>query len=62
MAYFTYKNFLLRNYFITASEQLKQLEDAGFSSVKAYNLNTGKVVRDPTSMLDYYIYFLARAM
>lgn len=61
MAYFRYKDFLLRNYFVTPSEQLKQLQDAGFSSTKAYYLNSGKVVSDPTNMLDYYVYFLTKA-
>jgi hypothetical protein len=61
MAYFRYKDFLVRDYFSTPSEQLKQLQDAGFSDIKAYGLNSGKVVSDPTNMLDYYVYFLAKA-
>ena len=61
MAYFRYKDFLVRDYFSTPIEQLKQLRDAGFSDIKAYGLNSGKVVSDPTNMLDYYVYFLAKA-
>lgn len=61
MAYFRYKDFLVRDYFSTPSEQLKQLKDAGFSDTKAYGLNSGKVVRDPINMLDYYVYFLTKA-
>jgi len=61
MAYFRYKDFLVRDYFSTPSEQLKQLQDAGFSDIKAYSLNSGKEVLDPTNMLDYYIYFLTKA-
>jgi hypothetical protein len=61
MAYFRHKDFLIRNYFVTPSEQLKQLQDAGFSNTKAYRLQSGKVVKDPTNMLDYYIYFLTKA-
>lgn len=61
MVYFTYKDFLLRNYFITPSGQLKQLQDAGFSETKAYELNSGKIINDPTNMLDYYVYFLTKA-
>jgi ubiquinone/menaquinone biosynthesis C-methylase UbiE len=61
MAYFRYKDFLVRDYFSTPIEQLKQLRDAGFSDIKAYGLNSGKIVSDPTNMLDYYVYFLAKA-
>ena len=61
MAYFTYKDFLFRNYFVTPSEMVKQLSEAGFSCAKAYDLQSGKIVRDPSSMLDYWIYFLTRA-
>ncbi len=61
MAYFRYKDFLVRDYFSTPSEQLKQLNDAGFSNTKAYGLNSGKEVFDPTNMLDYYVYFLTKA-
>ena len=61
MAYFRYKDFLVRDYFSTPSEQLKQLREAGFSDIKAYSLKSGKEVRDPINMLDYYVYFLAKA-
>jgi ubiquinone/menaquinone biosynthesis C-methylase UbiE len=61
MAYFMYKDFLVRDYFSTPSEQLKQLRDAGFSDTKAFGLNSGKVVHDTTNILDYYVYFLAKA-
>jgi ubiquinone/menaquinone biosynthesis C-methylase UbiE len=61
MAYFRHKDFLIRNYFVTPNEQLRQLQDTGFSNTKAYGLQSGKVVSDPTNMLDYYIYFLTKA-
>jgi ubiquinone/menaquinone biosynthesis C-methylase UbiE len=61
MIYHKYKNFLFRTYFITPSEQLKQLKDAGFSDTKAYDLANGKIVSDPTNMLDNWVYFLAKA-
>jgi ubiquinone/menaquinone biosynthesis C-methylase UbiE len=60
MCYFRYKDFLFRNYYSTPSEQLKQLQDAGFSNIKAHGLN-GKVISDPINMLDYCIYFLTQA-
>ena len=61
MAYYTYKDFLFRNYFVTPSEMVKQLSDAGFSCTKAYDLQSGKEVRDPSHMIDYWVYFLTRA-
>jgi ubiquinone/menaquinone biosynthesis C-methylase UbiE len=61
MIYFTYKDFLLRNYFITPYEQLRQLQDTGFSDTRAYDLNSGKVVSNPENMRDYYIYFRTKA-
>ena len=61
MIYFTYKDFLLRNYFITPYEQLRQLQATGFSDTRAYDLNSGKVVSKPENMRDYYIYFLTKA-
>jgi ubiquinone/menaquinone biosynthesis C-methylase UbiE len=61
MAYYTYKDFLFRNYFVTPSEIIKQLSDAGFSRTKAYDLQSGKEVKDPSTMLDYWVYFLTRA-
>ena len=57
----TYKDFLFCNYFVTPSEQLKQLQDAGFSNTKAYCLQNGRVVSDPTNMLDWWVYFLTEA-
>ena len=60
MIYYTYKDFLLRNYFSTPSEQLRQLNEAGFVDSKAYDLNNGKVVKTPENMTDYYVYFLTR--
>jgi ubiquinone/menaquinone biosynthesis C-methylase UbiE len=61
MIYHKYKNFLFRTYFITPSEQLKQLKDAGFSNTQAYDLANGKIISDPTKMLDNWVYFLAKA-
>jgi ubiquinone/menaquinone biosynthesis C-methylase UbiE len=61
MAYYRYKDYLIRNYFITPSEQLKQLKDAGFSNTKLYDLNTGKVLTAPTENMDYWVYFLTKA-
>jgi ubiquinone/menaquinone biosynthesis C-methylase UbiE len=61
MAYYRYKDYLIRNYFITPSEQLKQLKDAGFSNTKVYDLNTGKLLSDPTETMDYWVYFLTEA-
>jgi ubiquinone/menaquinone biosynthesis C-methylase UbiE len=53
--------FIFRSYFVTPNEQLKQLKDAGFSDTKAYDLHNGKIVSDPTNMLDNWVYFLAKA-
>jgi ubiquinone/menaquinone biosynthesis C-methylase UbiE len=61
MIYYKYRDFLSRLYFITPSEQINQLQDAGFSNTKAFSLKDGKVVIDPTNMLDYYVYFLTKA-
>ena len=58
---FSIQGFSCQDYFSTPSEQLKQLQYAGFSDTKAYGLNSGKVVLDPANMLDYYVYFLAKA-
>jgi ubiquinone/menaquinone biosynthesis C-methylase UbiE len=52
---------LFRSYYITPSEQLKQLINAGFSHTKAYDLTNGKIITDPTHLRDYYIYFLSIA-
>ena len=61
MIYHKYKNFLFRSCFITPIEQIKQLRDTGFSEIKAYDLANGKIVSDPTNMLDNWVYFLSRA-
>ncbi len=58
MIYHVYKDFLFRSYFVTPNEQLKQLKNACFSVIKAYALSTGKLVIDPTNMLDNWVYFL----
>jgi ubiquinone/menaquinone biosynthesis C-methylase UbiE len=61
MIYHKYKNFLFKSCFITPGEQIKQLKDAGFSEIKAYDLTDGKIINDPTNMLDHWVYFLAKA-
>jgi len=61
MIYLKYREFLARLYFISPKEQLGQLSDVGFSRTKAYDLQKGNVVNEPTKMLDFYVYFLTRA-
>lgn len=61
MIFLKYRNFLTRLYFITPAEMLKQLSEAGFSQTKAYNLDSGKEIGDPITMLDYWVYFLTIA-
>jgi ubiquinone/menaquinone biosynthesis C-methylase UbiE len=53
--------FLFRSYFVKPMEQLKQLNDAGFSDIKAYDLHSGKPVIDSANMMDNWVYFLAKA-
>ncbi len=60
MAYYRFKDFLFRNYFITPKGQIKQLKNAGFKNVEAFELATGKSVKDPENMLDYWVYYLAK--
>jgi ubiquinone/menaquinone biosynthesis C-methylase UbiE len=61
MIFLKYRDFLTRLYFITPAEMLKQLSEAGFSQTKAYNLDSGKEIGDPITMLDYWVYFLTIA-
>jgi len=61
LVFLKYRDFLTRLYFISPSEQLKQLKETGFSNTKAYGLNNGKIVSDPAKALDYYVYFLTTA-
>ena len=61
MIFLKYRSFLTRLYFITPAEMLKQLNEVGFSQTKAYNLDSGKEIGDPITMLDYWVYFLTIA-
>ena len=55
------RDFFGRLYYITPSEQLRQLETVGFVDTVAYDFQSGKRVADPRTMLGYWVYFLTRA-
>ena len=52
--------FRLRTYYITPKEQLKQLSELGFSSVKMYSLANGQVIKNPKDTTDHWIYYLSQ--
>jgi ubiquinone/menaquinone biosynthesis C-methylase UbiE len=56
-----YLNYLIRSYYVTPNEQLRQLEVAGFSNNKAFDLQNGKIFRNPKNLADKWIYFLVKA-
>ena len=53
-------NFRLKTYYITPVEQLKQLKELGFSDTKMYGLTDGREIKNPTTTMDQWIYFLSK--
>jgi len=54
-------NFRLKTYFLTPFEQLNQLQELGYSETKMYSLSDGREIRNPSGVMDRYIYFLSQA-
>lgn len=53
-------NFRLRTYYITPSEQLKQLNELGFAKTKMYSLTSGMEFTNLDNSIDQWIYYLAQ--
>jgi ubiquinone/menaquinone biosynthesis C-methylase UbiE len=53
-------DFRLKTYYITPSEQLKQLSELGYSDTKMYSVTTGKEIKNPNKAVDNWVYFLSK--
>jgi ubiquinone/menaquinone biosynthesis C-methylase UbiE len=54
-------DFRLKTYYITLVDQLKQLNELGYSDTKMYSLTNGKEIKNPSKVRDHWIYFLSKA-
>jgi ubiquinone/menaquinone biosynthesis C-methylase UbiE len=54
-------NFQLKTYYITPVEQVKQLRELGYTDIKMFGLTDGKEIKDPSKIMDHWVYFLSKA-
>lgn len=54
-------NFRLKTYYITPVEQLKQLSELGYFDTKIYSLTNGREIKNPSTAMDHWVYFLSKA-
>jgi ubiquinone/menaquinone biosynthesis C-methylase UbiE len=53
-------NFQLKTYYITPVEQLKQLKELGFIGTKMYGLDYGMEIKNPSTTIDHWVYYLSK--
>jgi ubiquinone/menaquinone biosynthesis C-methylase UbiE len=53
-------DFRLKTYYITPTDQLKQLSELGYASTKMYSLTSGREINNPNNSVDNWIYYLSQ--
>jgi SAM-dependent methyltransferase len=53
-------DFQLKTYYISPVEQLKQLSELGFSDTKIHGLTDGREIKNPSTIMDHWVYYLSK--